>query len=75
MREYCAQAGRADLPDVVLGSIVAPGEKCTAPMLLDRIGRYRELGVTAAGISIDGETRGAWCDNAERLGADVIAKI
>jgi probable F420-dependent oxidoreductase len=75
MRGYCAQVGRVGMPEVVLGSIVSPGEKWTAQVLLDRIGRYRELGVTAAGISVDGDTRGAWCENAERLGVDVIAKI
>lgn len=75
MKEQCEKIGRADLPEVVLGSVVAPGENCTPAMLIDRIGRYRELGVTAAGLSVEGRTRREWCDNAERIGAEVIAKI
>jgi len=75
MKEQCEKIGRADMPDVVLGSITAPGEKWTPAMLIDRIGRYRDLGVTAAGLSVEGKTRREWCDNAERVGADVIAKI
>ena len=75
MREYCAQVGRTDMPEVVLGSVVSPGEKWTPQLLLDRIGRYRDLGVTATGLSVDGRSRREWCDNAERVGAEVIAKI
>jgi len=60
---------------VVLGSVVSPGEKWTPQLLLDRIGRYRDLGVTATGLSVDGRSRREWCDNAERVGAEVIAKI
>lgn len=75
MREYCDKIGRKTMPEVVLGSIVAPGEAHSTQLFLDRIGLYRELGVTAAGMSITGRTRAEWCDNALRFGEDVIAKI
>lgn len=75
MKEYCATFGRADIPEVVLGSITAPGEQLSAQEIIDRTARYRELGVTTAGISVDGRTRAEWCDNAERIGAEVIAKL
>jgi probable F420-dependent oxidoreductase len=75
MREYCDKVGRKDIPEVVLGSIVAPDEERSPQLFIDRIGEYRELGITAAGMSITGRTRAEWCDNALRFGEDVIAKI
>ena len=75
MREYCEKLGRKDIPEVVLGSIVAPDEERSTQLFMDRIGLYRELGIAAAGMSITGRTRAEWCDNAQRFGEDVIAKI
>jgi probable F420-dependent oxidoreductase len=75
MRNYCDQVERATMPDVVLGGVNVPGEKLSGQELLDRIEEYRALGVSAAGISVDGRTRAEWCDNAERIGAEVIAKV
>jgi len=75
MREYCDQAGRADLPEIVLGSLTAPGEKAENQLLIDRIGRFGEMGVTTAAITVNGRTRAEFCDEAERIGAEVIAKI
>jgi len=75
MREYCEQVGRKDPPELVLGGMNAPGEKPSAQQMVDRIGAYRELGVTATGVTVDGTTRAEFCDNAERIGQEVIAKI
>ena len=75
MREHCDQIGRKDLPEVVLGGITSPGEIVSSQEILDRISRYRELGVTAAAVTVKGRTRAEFCDNAELVGAEVIAKI
>ena len=75
MREHCEKFGRNDLPEVILGSITSPGEKWSTQQLVDRLSRFGELGVSGAAISVDGHTRREWCDNAERLGESVIAKI
>jgi probable F420-dependent oxidoreductase len=75
MKEYCELVGREQHPEVVLGSITVPGEQRTTQMLVDRICRYRELGVSAAGVHIDGRTRREWCDNVECFGDEVIARI
>jgi len=75
MREHCEQVGRERPPGVVLGSLTSPGEKLDAAALIDRIGRFRELGVSGAAIHIEGKTRAQWCDNAERYGAEVLAKL
>ena len=60
---------------IVLGGIMRPGEQCTPQRLIDRIHRYRELGVTAVAVSVTGRTRNEWCDNAAQIGADVIAQL
>ena len=75
LREYSAEFGRKDPPDVVLGGVNYPGETLSFQEIVDRISAYRELGVTAAGVSVDGRTRSEWCDNAERIGQEVIARI
>ena len=75
MREHCEKTGRKELPEVILGSITSPGEKWSTQQLVDRLSRFGELGVSGAAISVDGHTRREWCDNAERLGENVIAKI
>ncbi len=75
LKEHCATIGRKDLPEVILGSFVSPGEKWSPQQIIDRLGRFREMGINGAAISVDGRTRREWCDNAERLGQEVIAKL
>jgi probable F420-dependent oxidoreductase len=75
LKEHCQKVGRTDMPEVILGGINSPGEEYSAQQLIDRLSRFRELGVDGAAISVDGDTRQEWCDNAERVGEDVIAKI
>lgn len=75
MNEFSESSGRATPPEIVLGGIVKPYEQWTPPMLIDRIGRFHDLGVTAVGVSVSGRTRREWCDNAEFIGAEVIAKL
>ena len=75
MREHCEKVGRKQLPEVVLGAVNQPNEAWNPPALLEKIGRMRELGVTTVGATIDGRTRAEWCDNAERYGAEIIAKL
>jgi probable F420-dependent oxidoreductase len=75
LKEHCEKVGRKGLPDVILGGVNSPGDTYSAQQLLDRLARFRELGVNGAAISVDGHTRREWCDNAQRLGEDVIAKI
>jgi len=75
MHQQCEQSGRAEPPEVVLGGINKPGETLSAQQLVDRIEEFRALGVTGAGLTVSGATRNEWCENAERMGAEVIAKI
>jgi probable F420-dependent oxidoreductase len=75
MREHCEKIGRRQPPEVVLGAINAPNETWNAQALLEKIGKMRELGVNTIGATVDGRTRAEWCDNAERYGAEIIAKL
>ncbi|MEO5586778.1 MAG: TIGR03619 family F420-dependent LLM class oxidoreductase [Novosphingobium sp.] len=75
MREYSDQVGRADLPEIVLGGLTPPGVKVSSQEMLDLAARYGEMGVSTAAISPAGRSRAEWCDDAERIGAEVIAKL
>jgi probable F420-dependent oxidoreductase len=75
LREYAEQVGRTELPEVVLGGVNKPGEDLSSQQIVDRIGTFAELGVSAVGVTVKGRTCAEWCDNAERIGAEVIARI
>jgi probable F420-dependent oxidoreductase len=75
LREHAEKIGRETPPPVFLGGITHPGEKWTPQILIDRIGEYKKLGVIGAAIHIDGRTRAEFCDNAEKIGTDVLAKL
>lgn len=74
MREYAESTGQ-DMPAVFCSSIMVAGEERSPQAIIDRIGRYRELGVMGAAAAIEGGSRDEWCDNAERFGADVLGKL
>ena len=73
--EHCEKAGREKPPEIILGSLTSPGEKLNSDALVQKMGRYRELGVRGAAMHIDGKTLAEWCDNAERYGSEVLAKL
>lgn len=75
LREYSEEIGREKASEVFLGSIRRPGEELNAQLILDKLGRYRELGITGAVTHIEGDTREQWCDNAAWFGSEVLAKL
>jgi len=75
LHEHCAKIGRERPPEVILSSLTSPGEKLHPEAMIEKILRYKELGVTGAAIHVDGKTRAEWCDNVERCGAEVLAKL
>jgi probable F420-dependent oxidoreductase len=75
LREHCERVGRDTPPKIVLSSITSTGEKLNGAALIDKIGRLRAMGVSGAAVHVEGETRAEWCDQAERMGADVLAKL
>ncbi|MCE7795452.1 TIGR03619 family F420-dependent LLM class oxidoreductase [Sphingobium sufflavum] len=75
MKDYAAKVGRAQLPEIVLGGVNKPGEVLTSQEIVDRIGTYRELGVSTAGVTVKGATRAEWLEDVARIGEEVIAKV
>ena len=75
LRAHSAKVGREQPPAIIVSSITSTGEKLGPAALIDKIGRLAELGVTGAAVNIDGKTRAEWCDQAERFGSEVLAKI
>ena len=75
LREHSATIGRERPPEIILSSLTSPGEKLPPAALIERIGRYKDLGITGAALHIDGKTRAEWCDNVERCGAEVLSRI
>lgn len=75
MRDHCEKVGREEMPDIFLGTLNFPGDGSTPQQLIDRLERYREMGISGAVVYVGGRTCDEWCDNAERFGADVIARL
>lgn len=74
MREHAEKLGMK-VPDVHLSNLIRPGETWTYASLIDSIGRFKERGIVAAALHIPGESVAEWCDNAARIGEDVLKKI
>lgn len=75
LRAYSEDLGRDRPPEIVVAAVTEPEEAWEAPALLDRIGALADLGVTAVSVQTGGRTRAEWCDNAERVGAEIIARL
>ena len=75
MKAHCAVVGRQTPPAVVLGSFGSAGAGFNAQAMIDRAGKFQDLGVSAVAAGIEASTRAEWCDHAARFGAEVIAKI
>jgi probable F420-dependent oxidoreductase len=75
MRAHSEAVGRETPPDVVLGGLNHPGDPWEPDALLERIARYKALGVSAVNSHMDGRSRAEWCDNAERFAAEVLTRL
>jgi len=75
MTDYCAQVGREKLPEVVLGAVTKPGEALSDGEIIDRISSCAELGVGGVAVTLEGKTLSEWCENAQHMGEEVIAKF
>ena len=73
--EHCEKIGREKPPSIVLSSISSLSDNEDAAAMIDKIGELKELGAVGAAVHLAGRTRAEWCDNAERFGADVLAKL
>ena len=75
MREHCQKVGRQQPPQIILGSLSSVGEDLNPQMVLERLGKMKELGISGTAVNILANTRTEWCERAERFGAEVLARI
>ena len=75
LHEHADSVGREHPPGLVIGSAVFPGERPGTSELIDRISTLREMGFVQCSINVSGTTRRAWCDDAERLATELIARL
>jgi probable F420-dependent oxidoreductase len=75
LREHSAAISRSVPPYVVTGAIAMPGEDWTPQLIVERAGRFAEQSVVMTGMHIKGDSLAEWCDNAERFGEAVIARL
>jgi probable F420-dependent oxidoreductase len=75
LHEHCEKIGRATPPTIILSSVSSLSENEHAAAMIDKLGELQALGASGAAVHIVGKTRAEWCDNAERFGAEVLAKL
>ena len=75
LKAHCEAIGRETAPTVELAGLTDPTGTKTPQELIDKLGRYAELGVSNVGVTMEGASGAEWCDNAERFGQDIIAKL
>ena len=75
MYELSEKAGRTVPPQVELAGVPDQHTISSPEQIVDTLGHYATLGVSAVGVTMEGRTREEWCKNAERFGVEVIAKL
>jgi probable F420-dependent oxidoreductase len=75
LREHCEKIGRKQLPEIMVAGLSANEGTWNSQRWLDRIAELEAIGVTAVTLNFSGKTRTEWCENAERYGVEVIAKL
>lgn len=67
--------GRKQRPEVIVAGLSENEGTWNSQRWLERIAELGAIGVTAVTLNVSGKTRTEWCENAERYGVDVIAKL
>ena len=78
MRAKSEKAGRTVPPEVIftpIGYDMFSGEFPDSSQFVDDIGAYGEIGVSALTVNLPGDTRAAWLESVEWLGAEVLSAI
>jgi probable F420-dependent oxidoreductase len=75
LHKLCEQQGRSTPPDVILAGLPTSGEASSPQATVDQIARLEAMGVAGIAIAVQGRTRAEWCDEAERVGAEVIRPL
>jgi probable F420-dependent oxidoreductase len=75
LRAHCEKVGRKTPPEIILGGFAHIDKNMNTQQLIDRIGKLKELGVTATAVNMLARTRAEWCEDAQHFAADVLAKV
>ncbi len=67
IRQYTEQSGRGNPPTIFTSSF--------PQAIIDRLGRFQELGIGGCATAIEGNTLQEWCDNARRYSEEVLSKL
>ncbi|TVV73351.1 LLM class F420-dependent oxidoreductase [Sphingomonas solaris] len=75
LHRHCEQIGRATPPPVELAGWTDGGAPPSTQAMIDTLGRYAAMGVTAMGVHFGGDSRTEWTDQVARFGEDVIGRL
>ena len=75
MADHAEKIGRATPPKVIASSTFSLKGQWSAQEAIDHYAHLKSLGVDGSGASIYTETRTEYCEQAQRFGEEVIAKL
>ncbi|MDO6414475.1 LLM class F420-dependent oxidoreductase [Sphingomonas sp. BIUV-7] len=75
LRSHCETIGRAEPPPVELAGWTDAATPLSTQEMIDKIGRYATMGVSALGVHFPGESRSEWSDQVERFADEVVARL
>jgi alkanesulfonate monooxygenase SsuD/methylene tetrahydromethanopterin reductase-like flavin-dependent oxidoreductase (luciferase family) len=78
LRDRAREAGREEALDVNFVPFGLGMQQKTLPdpdAFCEQVQRLEEIGVTWLSVGVPGASRAAYCDNAARLGTEVIARL
>lgn len=73
--EHCEKIGRKDKPEIILSGTFSMQGDWSAQEALDNYAHLRELGAHGSGASVVTDNLSEWCDQVQRFGEEVIAKV
>lgn len=72
---HCDRIGRTERPQIILSGTFSMQGNWSAQQALDNFSHLRELGAHGSGASVITGSRSEWCEQVQRFGEDVIAKM
>ena len=75
LRDHCEKIGREKPPEIVLGSLKAIDKNTNPQEVIDRAATLKAMGLSGCAVHMLAKTPSEWCDDAERFGEDVLAKL
>jgi hypothetical protein len=73
--EHCDKIGRTQRPDIILSGTFSMQGAWSAQEAIDNFSHLKELGAHGSGASVVCDNRSEWCEQVQRFGEDVLAKM